>query len=79
MYLGTKLREITFTNGDKVWARSSSKYVQEYVSNCVKHVKANMSDMFSLPKTVTNRFPTDYELMEDGAPELDAEHAITNS
>ena len=75
MYLGTKLREITFTNGEKAWAMSPSKYVQESVSNCVKHVKANMSDMFNLPKKAINPFPTDYEPMEDGTPELDAEHA----
>eukprot|EP00970_Alexandrium_tamarense_P000866 scaffold100_cov154-Alexandrium_tamarense.AAC.7 len=54
---------------------SPSKYVQESVSNCVKHVKANMSDMFSLPKKAINPFTTDYEPMEDGTPELDAEHA----
>eukprot|EP00970_Alexandrium_tamarense_P003419 scaffold531_cov145-Alexandrium_tamarense.AAC.1 len=65
MYLGTKLREITFTNGEKAWAMSPSKYVQESVSNCVKHVKANMSDMFTLPKKAINPFPTDYEPMED--------------
>jgi hypothetical protein len=34
-----------------------------------------MSGMFSLPKKAINPFPTDYELMEDGTPELDAEHA----
>jgi hypothetical protein len=75
MYLGTKLREIMFTNVEKAWAMSPSKYVQESVSNCVKHVKANMSDMFSLPKKAINPFTTDYEPMEDGTPELDAEHA----
>eukprot|EP00970_Alexandrium_tamarense_P003115 scaffold471_cov109-Alexandrium_tamarense.AAC.3 len=56
MYLGTKLKKTRLINGDYAWAMSPSKYVQESVSNCVKHIKEKLGQHFSVPHSAPDLF-----------------------
>eukprot|EP01082_Thalassiosira_pseudonana_P000405 g60.t1 g60 contig1:137315-137881(+) len=75
MYLGTKLKKTRLNNGDYAWAMSPSKYVQESVSNCVKHVKEKLGQHFSVPHSAPNPFPIDYSPGEDVTEELGDDEA----
>eukprot|EP00970_Alexandrium_tamarense_P015737 scaffold5464_cov222-Alexandrium_tamarense.AAC.1 len=54
---------------------SPSKYVQESVSNCVKHVKEKLGQHFSVPHSAPNPFPIDYSPGEDVTEELGDDEA----
>jgi hypothetical protein len=49
---------------------SPSKYAQESVSNCVKHIKEKLGQHFSVPHSAPNPFPIDYSPGEDVTEEL---------
>ena len=38
IYLGAKVKQMELPNGVKVWALSSSKYIQEAVQNCDEYM-----------------------------------------
>ena len=65
IYLGTKLRELTLSNGVAAWGMSPSKYVQESVANAVKYLASHFDGKYKLPAAAANPFPTNYE------PEMD--------
>ena len=50
IYLGTKLKQTTLTNGVKAWGMSPSKYVQEATETCRKHLTMNFNGQYKLPK-----------------------------
>jgi hypothetical protein len=75
VYLGAKLREHQCPNGVNAWTMSPSKYVQEAVKNCHKHLKENFDGKYSLPKTAPNAFPYNYEPELDTSTPLDPETA----
>ena len=71
IYLGAKLSRTILSNGLWAYAMSPSKYVQQAVSNCTKHLKDNYGGRFSLPKRAPNPFMMDY------APEMDQTDVLT--
>ena len=70
IYLGAKLKRVTLDNGVMAWSLSPSKYVQEAVRNCEKHVKENLLVHFELMKYAPNPFPIGYESEMDVSREL---------
>ena len=60
IYLGAKLSRTILSNGLWAYAMSPSKYVQQAVSNCNKHLEDNYGGQFSLPKCAPNPFMMDY-------------------
>lgn len=70
IYLGTKLRENKLANGVFAWSMSPSKYVQEAVENCEKHLESNFGKKYALPSKAANPFPTQYE------PEMDVSEPL---
>jgi hypothetical protein len=72
MYLGAKLKKVTLAHDVVAWSISPSKYVQEAVRNCEKHVKENFSTDFQLLKYAPNPFPIGYE------PEMDVSRELTS-
>ena len=75
IYLGTKLKRVTLDNGAVAWSLSPSKYVQEAVQNCEKHVKENLLVDFELMKYAPNPFPIGYEPEMDVSRELNPDEA----
>ncbi|KAL7525384.1 hypothetical protein ACHAXR_000985, partial [Thalassiosira sp. AJA248-18] len=71
IYLGAKLKKITLANDVAAWSMSPSKYVQEAVRNCEKHVKENFTAEFELLKYAPDPFPIGYE------PEMDVSRELT--
>ena len=74
IYLGAKLSTVEMSDDDgrpvTAWAMSLSKYVQESVCNCEKHLAEVMKKKWSLPKQAPNPFTTDYEPELDVSPVL---------
>ena len=64
MYLGAKLRKVVLENGFEAWATSSSKYVQEAVSNS----EAYLHDHFGgrdFARNFINPFELEYDPLMD--------------
>ena len=74
VYLGGKLRKIRLPNGVLTWANSSSKYVQEIVTNVEKHIRQNLGGR-KLNKWAEVPWPSNYTAEDDTTPELDEEWA----
>ena len=68
IYLGTKLRKVTLTNGVKAWSSSPSKYIQEAVKNVQDIVLKELGH--GLPKRIGGPWPTGYAAELDETPEL---------
>ena len=64
IYLGAKVKQMELPNGVKVWALSSSKYIQEAVQNWEKYLAHSMNGR-KLTRKALNPFPGDYD------PDLD--------
>ena len=75
IYLGAKLKKVKLKNGTWAWSLSASKYVQEAVRNCAKHIKAHYKGEFELIKHAPNPFPVSYEPETDVSPLLDPDAA----
>ena len=75
IYLGVKLRYHQTANGVWAWSLSPSKYIQEAVSNCTKHLKNNYDGKHSLPKSAPNPFTHDYDPNLDVSEPLDPARA----
>ena len=71
-YLGAKLCQVQLDNGMKAWGMSSSKYVQEAISNTEKYLDANYPGQ-KLTKRATAPWLTDYVSELDTTPELDSD------
>ena len=70
IYLGAKLKSVQMENGVHAWGMSSSKYVQEAVSNAEAYLGANFGGR-KLPTTkAKGPWPTDYVSELDTTPEL---------
>ena len=65
IYLGAKLKQVQLENDVWCWTLSPSKYINEAVRNCQKHLKENFNGQYSLIKQAPNPFPLNYE------PEID--------
>jgi hypothetical protein len=65
IYLGAKLKLTQLDNGIWAWGLSPSKYVDQAVKNCAKHLNDKLNNHFCLPQRADNPFPYDYY------PELD--------
>ena len=74
IYLGTKLRKVQLNNGVYAWGMSSSKYVNEAVSNTEDYLAENFGGQ-KLPKKASAPWPNDYISELDTSPELNAELA----
>ncbi len=77
IYLGgAKLRQTRqLPNGVTAWALSPSKYVNQAVRNCEKHLKTHFDGRFSLPKRADNPFSMTYEPELDDSTPLDPDAA----
>ncbi len=71
IYLGAKLSQTILSNGLWAFAMLPSKYLQQAVSNCNKHLKDNYIGRFSLLKCAPNPFMMDY------MPEMDQTDILT--
>jgi hypothetical protein len=56
MYLGAKLKLMQMSNGVYAWGISPSKYIEEAVSNCKRHLKSNYDGQYVLPTQAANPF-----------------------
>jgi hypothetical protein len=56
IYLGAKVRLDQLTNGVFAWGLSPSKYVQQAVLNCKKHLRDHWNRRYRLPAHVANPF-----------------------
>ena len=70
VYLGSKLRKVHLDNGVAAWAMSSSKYVQEAISNVEKELKYMCH---SLPRRASAPWPSNYISETDDTPLLPPE------
>ena len=61
IYLGTKFKKVQMSNSVWCWSLSPSKYVQEAVRNCQKHLKENYPADYELTTNAPNPFPLGYE------------------
>ena len=75
IYLGAKLKRVELENDVWCWTLSPSKYVQEAVRNCEKHLGDKYDGKFSLKKTAPNPFPIGYEPELDVSPLLPPDQA----
>ena len=69
MYLGAKLSKVVLKNGVEAWATSSSKYVQEAVSNSEAYFHEHFGGR-KFAKKVVNPFESDYDPLVDLSAEL---------
>ena len=74
IYLGNKLQQVKFDNDVTCWSMSSSKYVQDTVSNMDDNLHMPMHG-HTLPKKVYVPWLTDYSAELDMSPELDSKQA----
>ena len=72
IYLGAKLHEVRMPNGVTAWAMSSSKYVQESISNVRKYIH---DKEYKIPKSATSPFPREYRPEIDVSEELSQDDA----
>ena len=56
IYLGSKLRKTKLPNGVWCWSMRPSKYFQEALRNCEKHLKEHCNGKYSLLKDAVNPF-----------------------
>ena len=75
IYLGAKLKLVELSNDTWCWSLSPSKYVQEAVRNCIKHLKSHFDAEYKLVKYAPNPFPLGYDPDTDTSPELPPEQA----
>ncbi len=68
IYLGARLSEVKLNNGMWCWVLSPSKYVQEAVWNCSKHLKSNYDGHYELCKNAPNPFALAYYPQLDITP-----------
>ncbi len=59
-YLGAKLKLMQLDNGVWAWGLSLSKYVQEAMHNCKKHVEESLPKFHKLMCLLPNPLSTDY-------------------
>ena len=57
IYLGAKLKKTQMPNGVWCWSLSPSKYIQEAVRNCEKHLKENFDNEYDLTKNAFTMLP----------------------
>jgi hypothetical protein len=69
IYLGCKVKKMTLPNGVVAWGMSPSKYIQEAVQNCEKHLDKRYEGR-KLAKKATNPYKAGYE------PELDVSELL---
>ena len=69
IYLVCKLKKMTLPNGVVAWGMSPSKYIQEAVQNCEKHLDKRFEGR-KMAKKATNPFTAGYE------PELDVSEPL---
>jgi hypothetical protein len=74
IYLGAKLRNVTFLNGVQAWSMSPSKHVQEAIKN-VKSYLQEKEPGRPWPKKAPTPFAEDYRPEMDLLPELGVEDA----
>jgi len=74
VYLGTKLKPTVLPNGVVAWGMSSSKYVQEAVSNVDRYLASNHIGK-SLKNKVKSPWPSGYEPELDQSEELNTKEA----
>ena len=70
------MRPVVTENGVECWSLSPSKYVQEAVKNCRKHLKENFDGKFTMPNNAPNAFPIDYEQQVDTTPGLNPDESL---
>jgi hypothetical protein len=70
IYLGAKVRLDQLTNGVFAWGLSPSKYVQQAVLNCEKHLRDHWNGRYRLPARAANPFRLDYDPIIDTTPTL---------
>ena len=70
IYLGAKLSKMKMNNNVWCWGLSPSKYVQEAVNNCKKHLTEEYHGKYTMPKKAPNPFPYSYE------PEMDTSDVL---
>ena len=76
VYLGNKLKLTTLPNGVVAWGLSSSKYVNEAISQLEHSLSHERSDLGKkLKKNVKAPWPSGYEPELDDSDELNATHA----
>jgi hypothetical protein len=68
IYIGVRLSEVQLDNDIWCWALSPSKYVQEAVWNCSKHLKSNYDGQYELCKNAPNPFALAYDPWLDIMP-----------
>ena len=76
IYPGANLRKMTMPNG--VWCCSMipSKYNQEAIRNCERHLKEQCGGKYSLVKDAANPFDYNYEPEVDISEPLDPEISL---
>ena len=74
IYLGNKLQQVKLDNDVTCWSMSSSKYVQDAVSNMEAYLHMSMHGC-TLPKKVYVPWLTEYCAELDTSPELDSKQA----
>ena len=75
IYLGAKLKMVELNNDIWCWSLSPSKYTQEAVRNCEKHLKFDFDREYKLTKYAPNPFPLGYDPDTDTSPELPPDQA----
>ena len=73
IYLGAKLKLTTLDNGVTASGMSPSKYVQQAVANCARHLSEKLDNKYEIPRRADNPFPLDYRPELDCSDPLDAE------
>jgi hypothetical protein len=63
----------TLDNGVMAWGISPSKYVQQAVANCARHLSEKLDNKYEIPRWADNPFPQDYRPKLDCSETLDAE------
>ena len=75
LYLGAKLYKMKLPNDVWCWSMSPSKYVQEPVQKCEKHLKEHCNGKYSLLEDAVNPFAYHYEPEVDVSEPLDSDMA----
>ena len=73
-YLGVQINAVTLLNNVQAWSFTSSKYVQEAISNVEKHIFTEYDT--KLPMRVTTPFTSGYRAELDTSRELTDERAL---
>jgi len=75
IYLGNKLKLTRLENGVVAWGLSSSKYIQEAIANCKRHLEKHPEMGKQIKRKTVTQWPAGYDAELDSSEELNSENA----